>query len=57
MMPNEELYGPLLNVIEFLGTFAFAISVYAMQQLSVSTGLEDLYVALPWPLVAVRCVI
>ena len=26
MMPNEELYGPLLNVIEFLGTFAFAIS-------------------------------
>ena len=26
MMPNEELYGPLLNIIEFLGTFAFAIS-------------------------------
>lgn len=26
MMPGEELYGPLLNVIEFLGTFAFAIS-------------------------------
>ena len=25
-MPNEDLYGPLLNVIEFLGTFAFAIS-------------------------------
>lgn len=26
MMPTEDLYGPLLNVIEFLGTFAFAIS-------------------------------
>lgn len=26
MIPHEELYGPLLNVIEFLGTFAFAIS-------------------------------
>mgnify|MGYP002515651906 FL=1 len=26
MMPSEELYTPLLNVIEFLGTFAFAIS-------------------------------
>ena len=26
MIPQEELYGPLLNVIEFLGTFAFAIS-------------------------------
>lgn len=26
MMPTEELYGPLLNIIEFLGTFAFAIS-------------------------------
>ena len=25
-MPTEDLYGPLLNVIEFLGTFAFAIS-------------------------------
>ncbi len=25
-MPSEELYTPLLNVIEFLGTFAFAIS-------------------------------
>ena len=26
MMSHEELYGPLLNIIEFLGTFAFAIS-------------------------------
>lgn len=26
MMPTEDFYGPLLNVIEFLGTFAFAIS-------------------------------
>lgn len=26
MMPNEELYGPLLKILEFLGTFAFAIS-------------------------------
>lgn len=26
MIPHEEFYGPLLNVIEFLGTFAFAIS-------------------------------
>lgn len=26
MIPQQELYGPLLNVIEFLGTFAFAIS-------------------------------
>lgn len=26
MIPQEDLYGPLLNVIEFLGTFAFAIS-------------------------------
>ena len=25
-MSHEELYGPLLNIIEFLGTFAFAIS-------------------------------
>ena len=25
-MPNEELYGPLLKILEFLGTFAFAIS-------------------------------
>ena len=26
MMPTEDIYQPLLNVIEFLGTFAFAIS-------------------------------
>ena len=26
MIPDENFYGPLLNVIEFLGTFAFAIS-------------------------------
>lgn len=26
MIPQQELYGPLLKVIEFLGTFAFAIS-------------------------------
>lgn len=26
MIPHEELYGPVLKVIEFLGTFAFAIS-------------------------------
>ena len=26
MMPTEDLYGPLLNVIEILGTFAIAIS-------------------------------
>lgn len=26
MIQQQELYGPLLNVIEFLGTFAFAIS-------------------------------
>lgn len=57
MMPNEELYGPLLNVIEFWEHLPLPFRVYAMQQLSVSTGLEDLYVALPWPLVAVRCVI
>ena len=25
-MSHQELYEPLLNVIEFLGTFAFAIS-------------------------------
>lgn len=56
-MPNEELYGPLLNVIEFWEHLPLPFRVYAMQQLSVSTGLEDLYVALPWPLVAVRCVI
>ena len=51
-MSHQELYEPLLNVIEFLGTFAFAISGIVTQQPSISTGLADLSAALRLLLVA-----
>lgn len=53
---NTTMMDTLQVVIEFIGTFAFAISGIRQAAARNSIGLAASFVALRWPLEAVLCV-
>lgn len=53
---DPHIVHTIQQLIEVLGTIAFAIRAYVMPVPNIMTGLEDMYVVLPWLWAAERYV-